>query len=61
MGRVEKFKNLGEYAILPAVGIGRMIKDAISEAAIAESNGDMAEAFDLLEWAEFLENEMRVK
>ena len=60
MSRVEDFKALGEYAILPAVNIGRMIDTALTDAAIAENAGDITEAQDLLEWAEFLETEMRL-
>lgn len=60
MSRVENFRALGEYAILPAVGIGRMIKTALNDAAEAEAFGDLDEAYDLLEWAEFLEKEMRL-
>ena len=58
MGRVENFKSLGEYAMLPTVGISKMVRDNLVWAAEAEANGDMDEANDLLEWAEFLEKEM---
>lgn len=60
MGRVENFKSLGEYAMLPAVSIGKMIKDTLAQAAEAEKNNDMAEALDLMDWAMFLETEMEL-
>lgn len=56
--KVEAFKALGEYAMLPAVGISKMVKDAVTKAAEAEAEGDMERAYDELEWAEFLEKEM---
>ena len=59
-GRVETFKGLGEFAMLPAVSISRLVRDSIEEAAEAEKNGDMAEAQDLMDWAMFLETEMEL-
>lgn len=60
MNRVENFKNLGNCAMLPVVNIGKMITTALAQAAAEEKAGDFAEAEDLLEWAMFLESEMRL-
>jgi hypothetical protein len=55
---VETFKALGEFAMLPAVSISKLVKDVLADAAEAEAHGDMWTANDKLEWAEFLESEM---